>query len=47
LGRYLMLTAVFRLNKFGVSNTQTNPTMPFMPGGGEFRMRMPGGGGGF
>jgi hypothetical protein len=48
LGRYVMLTAVFRINKFGVSNTQTNnPTMPFMPGGGEFKMRMPGGGGGF
>jgi hypothetical protein len=45
LGRFIMLTATYRLNKFGVSTKQsTAPAMPFMQGGGEFRMRMPGGG---
>jgi hypothetical protein len=45
LGRFVMLTATYRLNKFGVSSKQTSPSMPYMPGGGEYRMRMPGGGG--
>lgn len=45
LGRFIMFTATYRLNKFGVNSKQSTPNMPFMPGGGEFRMRMPGGGG--
>jgi hypothetical protein len=46
LGRFVMLTATYRLNKFGVSSKQASSNTPFMPGGGgEYKMRMPGGGG--